>query len=263
MELRRDRLARARLSLELLGQAHAFHVRFGDGFLNRTSDNPHFNLESRICNAALLRHARTAFRASGEAGHRSPGEMCTRVLAYQMWLTVSPSSPQTVYVAADLLHPLLEELAETGERLGRRVRMLADEQAPSGSHLFDTRQELRRAAGLSSLDSAGAVAPRHQVCAYLGFSRCVAAGEEPVRGTVAEHAAELTRQTDHVLVDWLALVYARQLTPSPTSNQVSTFSRSAMLFRASDPSVASLETPMVSVGEWYNSAMKGVTPVNK
>ena len=120
--------------------------------------------------------------------------------------------------------------------------MLADEQAPSGSHLFDTRQELRRAAGLSSLDSAGAVAPRHQVCAYLGFSRCVAAGEEPVRGTVAEHAAELTRQTDHVLVDWLALVYARQLTPSPTSNQVSTFSRSAMLFRASDPGVASLET---------------------
>ena len=91
----------------------------------------------------------------------------------------------------------------------------------------------------------------------------MAAGEEPVRGTVAEHAAELTRQTDHVLVDWLALVYARQLTPSPTSNQVSTFSRSAMLFRASDPGVASLETPMVSVGEWFNSAMKGVAPVNK
>ena len=52
-------------------------------------------------------------------------------------------------------------------------------------------------------------------------------------------------------------------TPSPTSNQVSTFSRSAMLFRASDPSVASLETPMVSVIEWFNTAMKGVTPVNK
>ena len=49
----------------------------------------------------------------------------------------------------------------------------------------------------------------------------------------------------------------------PTSNQVSTFSRSAMLFRASDPSVASLDTPMVSVGEWYKTAMKGVTPVNK
>ena len=173
------------------------------GFLNRTSDNPHFNLESRICNAALLRHARTAFRASGEAGHRSPGEMCTRALAYQMWLTVSPSSPQTVYVAADLLHPLLEELTDTGKRLGRRVRTLSRAGALGLAPLrHATRAAARR--GLNSLDSAGSVAAPPGFARTLSFSRCVAAGEEPVRGTVAEHAAELTRQTDHVLVDWLA-----------------------------------------------------------
>ena len=62
-------------------------------------------------------------------------------------------------------------------------------------------------------------------------------------------------------VAWCQLRAALQ--SCATSNQVSTFSRSAMLFRASDPSVASLDTPMVSVGEWYKTAMKGVTPVNK